>query len=138
MALIPKRVKYRKAQRGRIKGVASKGSKIVFGEYGLQALEGAWITTRQIEAVRLVLTRFLKQGSKIWIRIFADKPVTKKPAETRMGKGKGDPDHWVSVVRPGRILFELEGASLENAKEALRLAADKLPIKTRFVTRQEL
>jgi large subunit ribosomal protein L16 len=136
--LIPKRVKYRKSQRGTIKGIAIKGSKIVFGEYGLQALESAWITTRQIEAARMALTRYLKQGSKIWIRIFADKPVTKKPAETRMGKGKGDPSHWVSVVRRGRIILEIEGATLEDAKEALRLASHKFPIKTKFVSRHEL
>ena len=134
--LMPKRVKYRKVQRGKIKGVACKGTELSFGEYGLLALEPSWITARQIEAARLALTRFMKQGGRIWIRIFPDKVVTKKPAETRMGKGKGDPSHWVAVVRPGRIILELSGISLEDAKEALRLVAHKFPIKTKFVSRQ--
>ncbi|OIO73231.1 MAG: 50S ribosomal protein L16 [Elusimicrobia bacterium CG1_02_37_114] len=133
--LMPKRVKYRKSQRGKIKGFSTKGSKIVFGEYGLKALEPAWITARQIEAARLTLARSLKHGGKIWIRIFPDKSVTKKPAETRMGKGKGDPDHWVSVVRPGRVLIELEGINVEEAKKSLKLAADKMPIKTKIISR---
>ena len=132
---MPKRVKYRKSQRGKIKGFSTKGSKIVFGEYGLKALEPAWITARQIEAARLTLARSLKHGGKIWIRIFPDKSVTKKPAETRMGKGKGDPDHWVSVVRPGRVLIELEGINVEEAKKSLKLAADKMPIKTKIISR---
>lgn len=135
MALFPKRVKYRKAQRGRRKGIATSGSTINFGEYGLQALENAWIKNTQIEAARVVLSRHLKAGGKAWIRIFPDKPVTKKPAETRMGKGKGMPDHWVSVVKRGKILFELEGLPETLAKETMRLAASKLPIKTRFVSR---
>ena len=136
--LMPKRVKYRKMQRGVIKGIATKGSTLAFGEYGLKAIEPAWITARQIESARLTLTRFLKHGGKIWIRIFPDKPITKKPAETRMGKGKGDPDHWVAVVRPGRILIELEGINPEDAHEALRLASHKFPIKTRIITRSEI
>ncbi|KPK39732.1 MAG: 50S ribosomal protein L16 [Omnitrophica WOR_2 bacterium SM23_29] len=135
MAVFPKRVKYRKAQRGRRKGIATSGSTIAFGEYGLQALENAGIKNTQIEAARVVLSRHLKGGGKAWIRIFPDKPVTKKPAETRMGKGKGMPDHWVAVVKRGRILFELEGLPETLAKETMRLAASKLPIKTRFVTR---
>ncbi|MDI6640768.1 MAG: 50S ribosomal protein L16 [Elusimicrobiota bacterium] len=136
--LMPKRVKYRKMQResGGLKGIAHKGTEILFGKYGLQALEPGWITARQIEASRLTLTRFLKHGGKIWIRIFPDKPMTKKPAESRMGKGKGDPDHWVAPVRPGRILLELEGISEQEASEAMRLAAHKFPIKTRFVLRE--
>ena len=133
--LMPKRVKYRKCQRGVMKGNAFKGSKVHFGEYGLQALEHAWITSRQIEAARVALTRFLKRGGKVWIRIFPDKPITKKPAETRMGKGKGPLEGWVAVVKPGRILFELEGVSLEIAKRAMVLAGHKLPIKTRFLQR---
>ncbi len=136
--LMPKRVKYRKMQRGVIRGISTKGSVLSFGEYGLKALEPAWITARQIEAARLALTRFLKHGGKIWIRIFPDKPITKKPAETRMGKGKGDPDHWVSVVRPGRVLLELEGINPEDAHEALRLASHKFPIKTKIITRSEI
>ncbi len=135
MALTPKRVKFRKAQRGTRKGLATRGSKIAFGEYGLKALENAWITDIQIEAARVALTRPLHRGGKLWIRIFPDKPVTKKPAETRMGKGKGEPDHWVCVVRRGRVLFELEGIPEELAKVAMRLAASKLPIKTKFVSR---
>lgn len=136
--LMPKRVKYRKQQRGRRKGRAHRGSEINFGEFGIKALEPAWLTNRQIEAARVALTRHIKRGGKIWICIFPDKPVTVKPAETRMGKGKGAPDHWVAVVKPGRILFELEGVTPQLAKEALTLAASKLPIKTRFVTRTQV
>jgi large subunit ribosomal protein L16 len=135
--LMPKKVKYRKQQRGRRKGKAWRGSTIAFGEYGLKALGPAWITGRQIEAARIAMTRFIKRGGKIWIRIFPDKPITKKPAETRMGKGKGAPEEWVSVVRPGKILFEMEGVPQETAAEAMRLAAMKLPVRTRFVVRQE-
>ena len=131
--LMPKRVKYRKQQRGRMKGNAQSGNYIAFGKYGLKALEPAWITSRQIEAARIAITRHIKRGGKVWIRIFPDKPVSKKPAETRMGKGKGSPEYWVAVVRPGRILFELEGVPVELAKEAMRLASHKLPIKTKFV-----
>ncbi|MFH1715072.1 MAG: 50S ribosomal protein L16 [Elusimicrobiota bacterium] len=133
--LMPKRVKYRKQQRGRMKGNAKGGTELNFGSYGLQALEPAWVQSRQIEAARIALTRFLKRGGKIWIRIFPDKPVTKKPAETRMGKGKGSPEFWVSVVKPGRILFEIEGVDVDLAKEAMRLASHKLPIKTKFISR---
>ncbi len=136
--LMPKRVKYRKQQRGRMKGVAQRGNTIAFGQYGLKALEPHWITSRQIEAARIAMTRYIKRGGKVWIRIFPDKPVTKKPAETRMGKGKGSPEYWVAVVRPGRIMFEIEGVPEEIAREAMRLAAHKLPIKTKFVTREEL
>jgi large subunit ribosomal protein L16 len=134
--LSPKRVKYRKQQRGRMKGIAWKGSTIGFGEYGLQALEPAWITSRQIEAARVAITRHVKRGGKIWVRIFPDKPVTVKPAETRMGKGKGNPEYYVAVVKPGRILFELAGVDDALAKEAMLLAARKLPIKTRFLSRE--
>jgi large subunit ribosomal protein L16 len=133
--LLPKRVKYRKQQRGRMTGTALRGAEVDFGEYGLQALEPAWITNRQIEAARVALTRHIKRGGKVWIRIFPDKPVTMKPAETRMGKGKGNPEHWVAVVKPGRVLFELEGVPDKTAREALRLAAAKLPIKTRVIVR---
>lgn len=133
--LMPKRVKYRKQQRGRRKGKAYRGSEISFGEFGIKALEPAWLTNRQIEAARVAVTRHIKRGGKVWIRIFPDKPVTVKPAETRMGKGKGAPDHWVAVVKPGRILFELEGVSRQLARDALNLASAKLPIKTKFVTR---
>ncbi|KPK78796.1 MAG: 50S ribosomal protein L16 [candidate division Zixibacteria bacterium SM23_73] len=136
--LTPKRVKYRKQQRGRRRGRAYRGSEINFGEFGIKALEPAWLTNRQIEAARVALTRHIKRGGKIWICIFPDKPVTVKPAETRMGKGKGAPDHWVAVVKPGRILFELEGVNPQLAKEALTLAANKLPIKTKFVTRTQV
>ena len=135
--LTPKRVKYRKQQRGRRRGRAYRGSEINFGEFGIKALEPAWLTNRQIEAARVALTRHIKRGGKIWICIFPDKPVTVKPAETRMGKGKGAPDHWVAVVKPGRILFELEGVNPQLAKEALTLASNKLPIKTKFVTRTQ-
>ena len=133
--LMPKKVKYRKQQRGKNRGKAWRGSSLEFGDYGLKTLDAAWITDRQIEAGRIAITRFVKRGGKVWIRIFPDKPVTKKPAETRMGKGKGAPDQWVCVVRPGRILFEMEGVSELDAKKAMRLAAAKLPIKTRFATR---
>ena len=136
--LMPKRVKYRKQQRGRMRGKAYRGSTVAFGEYGLQALEPAWITNRQIEAARVAITRSIKRGGKMWIRIFPDKPVTKKPAETRMGKGKGAPEFWVASIRPGRIKFELEGISKEAAKSAMRLGASKLPIRVRFVERIEL
>ena len=135
--LQPKRVKYRKVHKGRRKGKAQAGNTINFGEFGLQATDRAWITSRQIEAARRVMVRFMRRGGKIWIRVFPDKPVTKKPAETRMGGGKGAPDHWVAVVKPGRVLFEMEGVDIGVAKEAMRLAAHKLPIKTKFVERQE-
>ncbi len=132
--LMPKRVKYRKQQRGRLKGKAIRGSSLAFGKFGLKAMEPHWITARQIEAARVAMTRHIKRGGKIWIRIFPDKPVTKKPAETRMGKGKGAPEYWVAVVKPGRIMFEIDGVPETLAREALRLAAHKLPIKTKFVT----
>ena len=135
--LMPKRVKYRKQQRGKMKGKALRGSSIAFGQYALKALEPQWVTSRQIEAARVAMTRYIKRGGKVWIRIFPDKPVTKKPAETRMGKGKGSPEYWVAVVKPGRVMFEIEGVSEEIAKEAIRLAAHKLPMKTRFVARRE-
>ncbi len=136
--LMPKRVKYRKQMRGRMKGRESRGTEVAFGDYGLQALEPAWITSRQIEAARRAIVRFVRRRGKYWIRIFPDKPVTAKPAETRMGKGKGAVDHWVAVVRPGRILFELAGLPEEQAREAMRLAANKLPIKCQFVAREKL
>ena len=136
--LSPKRIKYRKQQRGRRTGKAYRGCNIDFGEFGLKALEPAWITNRQIEAARVALTRYVKRGGKVWIRIFPDKPVTFKPAETRMGKGKGSPEYWVAVVKPGRIMFELEGVAENVAKEGMRLAAAKLPIKTKFVTRRDI
>lgn len=135
--LMPKKVKYRKQQRGRRRGVAQRGSSLAFGEYGLQALETGWITARQIEAARIAMAHFTKRDGKIWIRIFPDKPITKKPLETRMGKGKGNPEGWVCVVKPARMLYEIEGVSEEVAREALRLAAHKLPLKTRFVARSE-
>ncbi|MBN1155865.1 50S ribosomal protein L16 [candidate division KSB1 bacterium] len=135
--LMPKRTKYRKQQRGRMKGKAYRGSAINFGEYAMKAMEPAWITSKQIEAARIAMTRHIKRGGKVWIRIFPDKPVTEKPAETRMGKGKGSPEYWVAVVKPGRILFEIEGVSEELAREAIQLAAHKLPIKTKFVSRAE-
>ncbi len=134
--LFPKRVKYRKHQRGRMRGKASRGNTLSYGEYGLQAMEPAWITDRQIEASRVALTRNIQRGGKVWIMIFPDKAVSKKPAETRMGKGKGAPEHWVAVVKPGRILFEIEGISEELARRSLRLASHKLPIKTRMVSRE--
>ncbi len=133
--LMPKRVKYRKAQRGRMTGNATRGAQVAFGDFGLKAMEPAWITARQIEAARVALTRMMKREGKVWIRIFPDKPVTKKPAETRMGSGKGSPEFWVSVVKPGRIMFEIGGVTKDVAQEALTLAAHKLPIKTKFVTR---
>ena len=135
--LMPKKVKFRKQQRGRRRGLATRGQKVSFGDYGLQALEPGWISARQIEASRIALTRHIKRGGKIWIRIFPDKPITKKPLETRMGKGKGPPEGWVAVIKPARILFEMEGVTREVAEEAFRRAAHKLPIKTRFVTREE-
>jgi large subunit ribosomal protein L16 len=134
---IPKRMKYRRQQRGRMNGAATRGAEISFGEFALKALEPAWITGRQIEASRIAMTRFIKRGGKIWIRVFPDKPITKKPAETRMGKGKGAPEGFVCVVKPGRILFEMEGVDETTAREAIRLAAMKLPIKTKFVTRKD-
>ncbi len=135
--LMPKRVKYRKHHRGRMKGKAYRGSKVSFGEYGLQALEPCWMTSRQIEAARRAIVRHVRRSGKLWIRVFPDKPVTKRPAETRMGKGKGNVDHWVAVVKPGRMLFEISGVSEESARSAMRLASHKLPIQTRFVTREE-
>jgi len=134
--LMPKKVKYRKQQRGRMRGKALRGSELAFGEYGLQALEPCWLTARQIEAGRVTITRFLKKQGKMWVRVFPWKPVTKKPTETRMGRGKGDPEFWVDVIKPGRIIFEVEGVSLEVAQEAMRLAAHKLPIKTRMISRE--
>ena len=133
--LLPKKVKFRKQQRGRMRGRAWKGGELSFGDYGLKTLEPGWITNRQIEAARVAIMRHIKRGGKLWIRIFPDKPITKKPAETRMGKGKGAPEAWVSVVKTGRVLFEMEGVSLADAREALRLASHKLPLLTRFVTR---
>ncbi|MEI8031782.1 MAG: 50S ribosomal protein L16 [Chlorobiaceae bacterium] len=135
--LMPKRVKYRKTMRGRMKGNAGRGTDVSFGTFGLKALESAWITSRQIEAARVAMTRFMKRDGKIWIRIFPDKPVTKKAAETRMGSGKGSPEFWVAVVKPGRVMFEADGVPVEVATEAFRLAAKKLPIKTRFVIRPD-
>jgi len=134
---IPKKVKYRKQQRGRRSGAAKRGTTVAFGQYALKALEAAWITGKQIEAGRVAITRFVKRGGKLWIRIFPDKPITKKPAETRMGKGKGAPEGWVAVVKPGRIIFEMEGVDKATAQEAMRLAAAKLPIKTKFISRQD-
>ncbi len=136
--LMPKRVKYRKQMRGRMKGKASRGTEVAFGDFGLQALEPGWVTARQIEAARRALVRYMRRRGKVWIRIFPDKPVSKKPAETRMGKGKGSVDHWVAVVKPGRILFEISGLNEEGAREAMRLASHKLSIKTKFATRSEL
>lgn len=136
--LMPKRVKHRKEHRGRMTGQSKGGNEVSFGEFGLQALEPAWITNRQIEAARIAMTRFIRRGGKVWIKIFPSKPVTQKPAETRMGSGKGSPEKWVAVVKPGRILFELAGVTEETAREAMRLAAHKLPIKTKFVVRDEV
>ncbi|MBI4596150.1 MAG: 50S ribosomal protein L16 [Candidatus Tectomicrobia bacterium] len=136
--LMPKKVKYRKTQRGRMRGKAQRGSQLSFGSFGLKALEPGWITNRQIEAARVTITRHVKRGGKIWICIFPDKPVTEKPAETRMGKGKGSPEQWVAVVKPGRILYEMEGVDESVAREAMRLASHKLPIATKFVTKGEL
>ncbi|WP_353094217.1 50S ribosomal protein L16 [Tissierella praeacuta] len=135
--LMPKRVKYRRVHRGRMKGKANRGNTITYGEFGLQALEPTWITSNQIEAARRAMTRYVKRGGNVWIKVFPDKPVTEKPAETRMGSGKGSPEYWVAVVKPGRILFEMGGVSEEDAREAMRLAAHKLSIKTKFVTREE-
>ena len=135
--LLPKRVKYRKQFRGRMKGRAHRGNTVAHGQFGLMAMEPAWITNRQIEAARIAMTRYIKRGGKVWIKIFPDKPVTAKPAETRMGSGKGSPEYWVAVVKPGRILFEMDGITEEVAKEAMRLAGHKLPIKTKFVKRGE-
>jgi large subunit ribosomal protein L16 len=135
--LAPKRIKFRKTFKGRTKGVASRGSAVAFGQFGLQSLEPGWISNRQIEASRVAMTREMKRGGKVWIRIFPDKPVTKKPAETRMGKGKGNPEGWVAVVKPGRILFEVDGVTEQLAREAFALASAKLPLKTRFVKREE-
>ena len=135
--LAPKRVKHRKTHTGRMRGAAYRGSKVSFGEYGLQALEPTWITNRQIESARVAMTRHIKRGGKVWIRIFPDKPITSKPAETRMGKGKGNPESWVAVVKPGRIMFELEGVTEEVAKRAMELAAAKLPIKCKFIIRDQ-
>ena len=134
--LLPKRVKYRKQMRGRMTGKASRGTKVNYGEFGLQAMEPAWITSRQIEAARVAMTRYTRRGGKVWIKIFPDKPVTQQPAETRMGKGKGSPEYWVAVVKPGRVMFEIGGVSEEVAREALRLASHKLPVKTKVVKRE--
>ena len=135
--LMPKKVKHRKQMKGRMKGNASRGEKVSFGDFALKAMESAWITDRQIEAARIAMNRHIKRGGKIWIRMFPDKPITKKPAETRMGSGKGAPDHWVAVIKPGRILYEIQGVDEALAREAMRLAAQKLPLKTRFVTRAD-
>ena len=134
--LLPKRVKYRRVMRGRMKGKATRGNVVTNGEYGLQALEPAWITSRQIEAARIAMTRYTKRGGKVWIKVFPDKPVTRKPAETRMGSGKGSPEYWVAVVKPGRVMFEMSGIPEENAREAMRLAMHKLPVKCKFVKRE--
>ena len=135
--LLPKRVKYRRVQRGRRTGIATRGNKVSNGEYGLQALEAAWIKSNQIEAARIAMTRYIKRGGQVWIKIFPDKPVTAKPAETRMGSGKGSPEYWVSVVKPGRVMFEMSGVPLETAKEAMRLASHKLPIKCKFIAKAD-
>ena len=135
--LLPKRVKYRRQQRGRLKGAAHRGNKVTYGQYGLVALEPAWITSNQIEAARIAMTRYTKRGGQVWIKIFPDKPITEKPAETRMGSGKGSPEYWVAVVKPGRVMFEVAGVDEAVAREAMRLAANKLPIKCKFVTKEE-
>ena len=135
--LLPKRVKYRRVHRGRLKGKAYRGNKVTYGDFGLQALEPSWITSNQIEAASIAMTRFIKRGGLVWIKIFPDKPITEKPAETRMGSGKGSPEYWVAVVKPGRVLFEIKGVSEEVAREAMRLAMHKLPIKCKFVTKEE-
>ncbi len=135
--LLPKRVKRRKVQRGRLKGTAHKGNKVTYGDFGLVALEPSWITSRQIEAARIAMTRYIKRGGQVWIKIFPDKPITAKPAETRMGSGKGSPEYWVAVVKPGRVMFEIKGVDEEVAREAMRLAANKLPVKCKFVTKAE-
>ncbi|MDE0475941.1 MAG: 50S ribosomal protein L16 [Gammaproteobacteria bacterium] len=134
--LAPKRIKYRKKHKGKMRGISRRGNRVSFGDYGLQAVESAWISNRQIESARVAMTRHIKRGGKVWIRIFPDKPVTSKPAETRMGKGKGNPEGWVAVVKPGRMMFEMEGVDEEVARRAMQLASDKLPIKTRFVARE--
>ena len=136
--LLPKRVKYRRVHRGRLTGKATRGNKVTYGEFGLVALEPAWITSNQIEAARIAMTRYTKRGGQVWIKIFPDKPVTEKPAETRMGSGKGSPEYWVAVVKPGRVMFEIAGVSEEVAREALRLASHKLPIKTKIVKREDI
>ena len=135
--LLPKRVKYRRVQRGRLTGKALRGNTVSYGDFGLQATEPAWITSRQIKAARIVMTRYIKRGGQVWIKIFPDKPITEKPAETRMGSGKGSPEYWVAVVKPGRVMFEIAGVSEEIAREAMRLAANKLPIKCKFVCKEE-
>ena len=135
--LLPKRVKYRRVHRGRMKGKATRGNTVTYGQFGLQALEPAWITSNQIEAARIAMTRYIKRGGQVWIKIFPDKPVTEKPAETRMGSGKGSPEYWVAVVKPGRVMFEIAGVPEETAREAMRLAANKLPIKCKFVCKEE-
>ncbi|NLO45795.1 MAG: 50S ribosomal protein L16 [Clostridiales bacterium] len=135
--LLPKRVKYRKVQRGRMKGTSHRGNKVNYGDYGLMAVEPAWITSNQIEAARIAMTRCIKRGGQVWIKIFPDKPITEKPAETRMGSGKGSPEYWVAVVKPGRVMFEIAGVDRELAEEAMRLAANKLPIKCKFVSKEE-
>ncbi len=135
--LLPKRVKFRRVQRGRMTGAASRGNTVTYGQFGLQALEPAWITSNQIEAARIAMTRYIKRGGKVWIKIFPDKPITAKPAETRMGSGKGSPEYWVAVVKPGRVMFEIGGVDEELAKEAMRLAANKLPIKCKFIIKEE-
>ena len=135
--LMPKKVKRRKVQRGNMKGLAGRGSEVAFGQFGLKSLDSEWVTSRQIEAARIAINRYVKRGGKVWIRIFPDKPITRKPAETRMGKGKGSLDQWVAVVKPGRIMFEIDGVSEEAAKEALRLASHKLPVKTKIVSRRD-
>lgn len=135
--LSPKRIKYRKRQKGRVKGVAGRGHRVQFGDFGLKSLEPSWITSRQIEAARIALNRYMKREGKVWIRIFPDKPITKKPAEVRMGKGKGSPEYWVAVIKPGTIIFEVDGVSEEIAKEAMRLAGQKLPVTTKFVVRPD-
>ncbi len=134
--LLPKRVKHRRQQRGRLKGTATRGNTVTYGDFGLQALEPCWITSNQIEAARIAMTRYIKRGGKVWIKIFPDKPITQKPAETRMGNGKGSPEYWVAVVKPGRVMFEIGGVSEELAREAMRLAMHKLPIKCKFVTKE--
>ena len=136
--LLPKRVKHRRVQRGRLKGKATRGNKVTYGDFGLVALEPAWITSNQIEAARIAMTRYIKRGGQVWIKIFPDKPITEKPAETRMGSGKGSPEYWVAVVKPGRVMFEIAGVDRELAQEAMRLAAMKLPIKCKFVTKEEM
>ena len=135
---MPKRTKYRKVQKGRMAGKAKGGTRVTFGEFGLQSIEVGWVTARQIESARIAMTRAIKRGGKVWINIFPDKPVTEKPAETRMGSGKGNPEYWVAVVKPGRVMFEMAGVTEELAREAMRLASHKLPVKTKFVTREEL